>query len=334
MSENIDPQTPLGALAENVILERIFPRLPRATAALVGPGDDCAVIAAPDGRFVVTSDMMVQGPDFRLEYSTGHDLGVKAAATNLADVAAMGAHPTALVVSIAAPPSTPIGFMEEVADGFRDACEKLAPGCGVVGGDLSVSSVLTVSVTAFGNLEGREPVLRSGAQAGDVLAVAGELGLAAAGLAELFHGRSPREPLRSAQLAPTPPIASGVAAALAGATAGLDLSDSLALDAARIARASGVVLELESARLDPFVTRLSSLADLTPARATELVLTGGEDHALLMTFPATATLPSEFVVIGAVRALAPGEAPHLELGGSPLAETGWNPFSGWDGTTS
>src|SRR3954467_426207 len=90
----------LGSLGESAVLWRIFPRLPDATVALVGPGDDAAVLAAPDGRYVVTTDTMVHGPDFRLAWSTPHDLGWKAATTNLSDIAAMGAVPTALVVAL------------------------------------------------------------------------------------------------------------------------------------------------------------------------------------------------------------------------------------------
>jgi thiamine-monophosphate kinase len=134
----------LGSIGEASTLARIFPRLPPASAALVGPGDDAAVLAAPDGRYVVTTDMMIHGPDFRLAWSSAHDLGWKAAATNLADVAAMGAVPTGLVVALAAPADTDIGFLEQFADGLRDGCAVMAPGCGVVGGDLSVSPTLTI----------------------------------------------------------------------------------------------------------------------------------------------------------------------------------------------
>src|SRR5690554_5090486 len=168
----------LGAVGESAVLVRIFPRLPASTVTLVGPGDDAAVVAAPDGRFVVTTDMMIHGPDFRLAWSSPHDLGWKAAASNLADIAAMGATPTALVVAIAAPAGSPISLLEGIADGFRDGCSAMAPGCGVVGGDLSVSSALTIAVTAFGDLDGREPVMRSGASVGDQVAVSGDLGAA------------------------------------------------------------------------------------------------------------------------------------------------------------
>lgn len=307
----------VGGLGEGRTLARIFPRLPHADAALLGPGDDSAVIAAPDGRFVVTTDMMIHGPDFRLAWSTPHDLGFKAAASNLADVAAMGARPTALVVALAVPSTSPVSLVEGIADGFRDACALLAPGCGVVGGDLSVSDTLTLAVTAFGDLDGRAAVLRSGARVGDVVAVSGVLGHAAAGLRLLFeHGvtdaaelRS-REPLVEAQLAPRPPIGDGVLAALAGATSMLDLSDGLALDARRVATASGVALDLDSR-----------------AVGNREALDGGEDHSLLATFPAGTPLPGGFRAIGTVV-----EGEGVLVDGVPYeARGGWDPYEGWNG---
>src|SRR5690606_13802399 len=161
--------TTLGELGEGEVLRRIFPRLPHAPGTLLGPGDDAAVVAAPDGRVVATTDTMIHGPDVRLAWSSPFDLGWKAAATNLADVAAMGAVPTALRVALAAPNDPDIAVLDGIADGFREACAALAPTCGVVGGDLSVSSTLTIAVTALGDLEGRAPVLRSGARVGDVV---------------------------------------------------------------------------------------------------------------------------------------------------------------------
>jgi thiamine-monophosphate kinase len=312
----------LGGIGEGATLARIFPRLPAASSALLGPGDDSAVMSAPDGRYVVTTDMMIHGPDFRLAWSSAHHLGWKAAASNLADVAAMGAVPTGLVVALAAPAETAVSFLEEFADGLRDGCAAMAPGCGVVGGDLSVSATLTIAVTAFGDLEGRSPVLRSGARVGDVVAVSGVLGEASAALRLLFadgveHGepsaaaaaRLPRVSV-VAQLAPTPPIADGPLAAIAGATAMLDLSDGLALDARRLAAASGVALDL-------------SLAAVGSLEA----LTGGEDHSLLATFPAGAELPGGFRVIGRVVAGA-----GIRVDGVAFDERGgWDPYEDWNG---
>jgi thiamine-monophosphate kinase len=318
-----NPDT-LGGIGESATLARIFPRLPAASAQLLGPGDDAAVLAAPDGRFVVTTDMMIHGPDFRLAWSTGHDLGWKAAASNLSDIAAMGAVPTGLVVAIAAPVDTEVSFLEEIADGLRDGCAAMAPGCGVVGGDLSVSSVLTIAVTAFGDLEGRDPVLRSGARAGDTIAVSGTLGAAAAGLRLLFEAgvvegepdaraaaalRS-EHPEVSVQLTPTPPIADGRHAAIAGATSMIDLSDGLALDARRVAVASGVAFDLS-------------------ARAVGNGLTGGEDHSLLATFAPHVVLPGDFRPIGRVVG-----GTGVLVDGTPYdARGGWDPYEDWNGGT-
>ncbi|WP_084485631.1 thiamine-phosphate kinase [Humibacter albus] len=329
----------LAGVGEVATLRRVFPRLPQSAAAVVGPGDDAAVLAAPDGRYVVTTDMMIEGPDFRWAWSSPEDLGWKAAATNLSDVAAMGARPTALVVAIAAPARTPVAVLESVADGFRLACEALAPGCGVVGGDLSVSSAFTLAVTAFGDLEGRPPVLRSGARPGDVVALAGTMGLAATGLRALFtegvddDGEPDAE--RAADLAarvaevavqrrPMPPIAAGPTAAEAGSTAMLDVSDGLALDAGRIAEASGVRIDFSSAALGS-----------DPAAA----LAGGEDHALLACFPPSVALPEPFRAIGRVLAadadssdaagtgLGDGVA-RISVDGHPYAgAAGWDPYA-------
>jgi len=318
----------LAAQGEIAALARIIPRLGTADAALLGPGDDAAVLAAADGRFVVTTDLMVHGPDFRLAWSTPYELGWKAAATNLTDVAAMGARPTALVVAIAAPADTRVGVLEGVAEGLRASLDRLAPGAGVVGGDLSVSSVLTIAVTAFGDLEGRAPVLRSGARAGDVIAHAGTRGDAARGLALLFDEgtdasgepdasaaerlRAEHPQLIAAQLAPTPPVYAGVVAAAAGATAMLDVSDGLARDALRVARASGVDLDFSTDALGP---------------DPRLALAGAEDHGLLATFPAGVTVPPPFEVIG--RVIRGTGAVRVD--GVLAGAAGWDPYADWDG---
>lgn len=318
----------LADLTEGEVLAQIFPRLPQADTELLGPGDDAAVLTAADGRFVVTCDMMVQGPDFRLAWSTPHNLGWKAAATNLSDVAAMGARPTALVVAIAAPPSTPISVILGIADGLRDGCEALAPGCGVVGGDLSASDALTLSITAFGDLEGRAPVLRSGASVGDTVAHAGRLGDAGIGLGLLFRfgvdsdgvpSREHADALKTrhrrfvdAQLAPVPPIHLGTVAAAAGATAMMDVSDGLAIDAGRLARASAVGVDFDS----------DALGDRP-----ELALGGGEDHGLLATFPPGVALPAGFRRLGVVT----DDPGAVLVDAKPHAQGGWDPYLGWDG---
>lgn len=319
-----DPR--LGDLSEGRILRAILSRITPATHTILGPGDDAAVIAAPSGSVVATTDTLVHGPDFRLAWTSGYDLGWKAAAVNLADIAAMGALPTALLVALAIPRDLRLSFVERLADGFRDACAALAPGCAVVGGDLTTSDVLTVAVTALGDLEGREAVTRSGARPGDAVAVAGELGHAAHGLSILFdkfrEGGSPVsvDPARlasgesaalSAQLRPAPPIGLGRIAAIAGATSMMDVSDGLALDAGRLATASGVTLALSRAALGD-----------NPHRA----LMGGEDHALLATFP-DGVLPPGFRIIGEVR---PRGEDTVLCDEEPVEVLGWDPYRDWD----
>lgn len=335
----------VGDAGEREVLRRVLSQLAPANAAVVGPGDDSAVLRLA-GDLVVTSDTMIEGPDFRLawhaapESGGGFELGWKLAATNLSDVTAMGARAIGLTVSFACPRETPVALLEAISGGLTAACAELAPGCGVVGGDLSTAPVLMAAVTALGDLEGRMPVLRSGARVGDTVAYAGQLGLAGLGLALLFreatdaggvaHSRklgSLRERYAAAiaaQLAPVPPILAGIAAAEAGATAMLDVSDGLSLDASRIAEASVVTLALETDLLTAaFGTQQGQQVPL------ESMLTGGEDHGLLATFPPRVPLPPGFHMIGMVLD-SRGDARHetrLLLDGTPYAPRGWDPFT-------
>jgi thiamine-monophosphate kinase len=271
---------------------------------------------------------MIENHDFKLEWSTGFDLGYKAIATNVSDVAAMGARPTALVVAIALPSTTNISWLEAFADGLNAAITELAPGAEVVGGDIANSDLVFVSVTAHGDLDGREPVLRSGAKVGDVLAVAGTLGRAAAGLALLqsdTDAKSAFDDLVAIQLRPQPPVASGVAASLAGATSMLDISDGLARDAHRIAKASGVTIQINSKDLQGFEAGVEQAAMRLAVSASDWVRFGGEDHSLLATFPEGVVIPREFKPIGRVVE----QTDHLvTLDGIELQQNGWDSIRG------
>ena len=363
-------------LSEEQILERIVPLLPKGSATLLGPGDDAAVLAAPDGRFVVSTDVLVEDRHFRTRWSTGYDVGRRAAAQNLADIAAMGARPTALVTSLVVPGDTELDWVTGLARGLADGC---APaGAGAVGGDLSGGPCLVVSITVHGDLEGRAPVLRSGARPGDVVAHAGVRGWSAAGLALLEAGLvrttlSPAplevsdgvlledawERLVAAYLRPDPPLAAGVAAAEAGATSMLDISDGLLRDAERIARASGVRIDFDPGAFAADREAMRSAARAVAA-ATGLgdpgwgpgnadidgltgawVWAGGEDHGLLATFPAGTSLPAGWAAVGRVLELVEpdvaerGEAePGTEQGAPepPVTIAGRTPdtASGWD----
>ncbi|QIM18620.1 thiamine-phosphate kinase [Leucobacter coleopterorum] len=330
-----DQGSTVGELGESGVLQRVLAQLRPAMAATLGPGDDCAVMRL-QGELVVTSDTMVEGPDFRRAWHSGFELGWKLAATNLSDVAAMGARPIGLTVSLAVPRDTPVTLLEDIAAGLTAACEAMAPGCGVVGGDLGTAPVITAAVTALGDMEGHSPVTRSGAQPGDQLAYAGDLGLAGLGLSLLFahaieedgsaHGRSlaalwERHPeVLAAQLAPTPPIPLGVIAG-GSATAMMDVSDSLSVDAERLAQASGVAIRLDSRLLADAFGMQEAVS--VPIAA---MLAGGEDHGLLATFPDGATLPEGFHPIGYVIEQAVGDV-LLHLDEQPYESRGWDPYT-------
>jgi thiamine-monophosphate kinase len=288
----------VGALGEFGLVSAVVGRLDTTDDVLVGPGDDGALVRAPDQRVVATTDLLVEGRHFRRDWSSAHDIGRKAAAQSLADVAAMGARTTALLVGLGVPADLPSDWVLELADGLREECALV--GAAVAGGDVVRSDRVTLGVSALGDLAGWDPVLRSGARPGDVVAVAGRLGWAAAGLAVLSRGfRSPRA-LVEAHRHPEPPYELGPAAARAGATSMIDVSDGLVADAGHVAQASGVVIALDAGLL-PIEVPLSEAAGAFNLDPLAWVLGGGDDHALLATFPPDFWRPEGFVVVGVVQ---------------------------------
>jgi thiamine-monophosphate kinase len=323
------PLTGRGDLADTVrvvgefgVIARVVARAGSAAVADVGPGDDAAVLRVPDGRVVATTDVLVEGRHFRRDWSSAEDVGHKAAAANLADVAAMGGVATALLVGLACPADTPTAWLEGVAAGMAAECAPL--GAAVVGGDTVASApdsgAVVLSVTALGDLGGRAPVLRSGARPGDVLAVTGRLGWSACGLAVLRRGFSSPMAAVAAHRRPAPPYAAGPVAADAGATAMCDVSDGLLADAGHLADASGVVVDVDRAALvRTMLEPPGPMQQVAAAFGTDplsWVLTGGEDHALLATFPPGAALPDGWTVIGEVREGAAG----VTVSGEPAAD--------------
>jgi thiamine-monophosphate kinase len=275
---------------------------------VVGPGDDAAVLRAPDSRVVATTDMLIEGRHFRRDWSSAADIGHKAAARNLADIAAMGAVPTALLIGFAGPGHLAVAWVTELAAGIAAECA--AAGAVVAGGDTSSAERVLLAITALGDLGGREPVTRDGARPGDIVAVTGALGSAAAGLALLAAGLADEAGpglagLVGAHRRPRPPYAAGPEAAARGATSMIDVSDGLVADLGHVALASGVRIELETGLLatEPLarVSALRQAADVlgTPAWV-RWVLTGGDDHALVATFPATVTPPAGWTTAGTV----------------------------------
>ncbi len=293
----------LATVGEFGVIAEVTDGRVQPAGTLLGPGDDAAVVAAPDGRVVASTDVLVDGVHFRLDWSTPDQVGRKAAAQNLADIAAMGAVPTALLVGLACPPETALSTLHALADGLW--AEAGVVGVGVVGGDLTSAPALVLSITALGSLEGREPVTRAGARPGDQVALCGRIGWSAAGLAVLARGfRSPGAVV-GAHRVPEPPYAAGPQAARAGATAMIDVSDGLLADLGHVAAASGVSIDVATGRL-PVPQRLVEVGSALGLDPLHWLLTGGEDHALAATFAPDVTLPEGWLVIGTVDAGEPG----------------------------
>ncbi|WP_328339177.1 thiamine-phosphate kinase [Micromonospora sp. NBC_00421] len=279
------------------LIDRVTARLTYGSSCLLGPGDDAAVVAAPDRRVVASTDVLVEGRHFRRDWSSARDVGHRAAAANLADIAAMGATPTALLVALCIPADLDTAWVEELADGL--AAEAALVEAGVVGGDMSASATLTIAVTALGDLGGRPPVVRSGARPGDVVALAGRTGWAAAGLTVLSRGfRTPRL-LVEAYRRPEVPYPAGPEAARLGATAMIDVSDGLLADLGHLAKASGVGVDL---RRDAFELprQMRDAAQALGVDPYTWILAGGDDHALVATFPQAVALPQSWRVVGRV----------------------------------
>lgn len=341
---------------EAAILARILPHLGRGPAVELGPGDDAAVVRLPSPRLVVTTDTLVEGHDFLPAATTAAWIGHKAAVQNLADVAAMGARPSALVVALSAPTTTPVAVFEELMGALARRAE--ADGTSVVGGDLGRAAQLTVTVTALGALEeGRSAVTRTGARPGDVLAVgAPRLGRSAAGLALILgerarvggtdlvpHGpeavdgsaagsvpvlRDIADPSAAALVrwhdAPDPDLTLGWGAGR-GAHAMMDLSDGLVRDGGRIAAASRVTLDLDATALGPDVEQLAGLAAELGADPWAWVLHGAEEHAMLAAF-APGEVPAGFRPIGQAHEPGP-DGPAVLLDGAPIDGEGWDHFA-------
>ncbi|HEV2374981.1 MAG TPA: thiamine-phosphate kinase [Streptosporangiaceae bacterium] len=312
----------ISDLGEFGFIADITARLPGNEAVVLGPGDDAAVVAVPYGRVVATTDLLLEGRHFRRDWSGPADIGAKAAARNLADVAAMGAVPLALLVGFAAPPDLALAWARELVAGL--AQEGARGGAAVVGGDVSSAQTVMLAVTALGELGGREPVTRAGARPGDLLAVAGVLGHSAAGLALLSAGLADPGSLVAAHRRPQPPYQAGPQAALLGATAMIDISDGLVGDLRHVADASAVLIDIDTASLPTGGALAQAASVLRQAGPLDWVLAGGEDHALAATFPPGTSLPGDWTVIGRVLG---GHGVTVD-GATFQRSGGWDHFAG------
>ena len=290
------PTATLADVGEFGLVDALAQLFPQGEPVLLGPGDDAAVVACSDGRVVISTDLHVDTRHFRRDWATGVEIGHKVAAANLSDLNAMGGVATALTVGLAAPADTPAAWALELAQGIAEECELV--GASVVGGDLTSADQVMVAITAIGGVTG-EPVRRSGARPGDVVAIAGRQGWAAGGLAVLARGfRSPRA-LVEAYKRPAPPYAAGPQAAAAGATAMIDVSDGLLADVGHIAAASGVAVDITSGAFE-IAEPMQAVGAALGADPMRFVLAGGDDHALVATFPPGTALPSGWSLIGVV----------------------------------
>lgn len=246
---------------------------------MIGPGDDAAVFSPGSHPIAVTTDALVEGVHFRLDWLDAEELGERAAIVNLSDLAAMGARPLYILAAIAAAPDTPVQLLDGILDGCARASEWA--GAALIGGNLASARDLSITVTALGEIPGAR-LSRTGALPGDDLVVTGALGGAAAAVARWKSGKTPSEALRRSWARPTARIEAGLALAAAGAHAAIDVSDGLLADLGHLCAASGVGAEIERDRLP----RCAEVATLDAAGA-DFAASGGEDYELLAACPPT-----------------------------------------------
>ncbi|MCM0619674.1 thiamine-phosphate kinase [Nocardioides bruguierae] len=312
------PGATVADAGEFGLISRMVDLFEMGEHVLVGPGDDAALLRIRKGHVVVSTDLMVEGRHFRREWCDGADVGRRAAAQNISDVNAMGGRAHSLTVGLAAPADLPLAWALDLARGFAEECRLV--GASIVGGDVTRADQVVVSVTVLGTCT-VAPVLRSGARPGDVLALAGRQGWAAAGLAVLGRGfRSPRAVVE-AYRHPEPPYEAGPAAAEGGATALIDVSDGLLAEAGHLAEASEVAIDVRTADLD-VAEPVAAVGAALGSDPLQLVLSGGDDHALLATFPPGVGLPEGFHAIGTV---AEGSGVTVD-GGAWEGAPGWTHF--------
>lgn len=307
-------------LGEFALIDRITARAARTDAVQVGVGDDAAVLRL-DGDLAVSTDTMVEDVHFRRSWSSAEDVGRKAVAACVADAEAMGAIPRGIVISLALPSSTEAAWVDGFSDGVWQEAERA--GVALVGGDLTSAPIIVVTVTVLADQCGRPPVTRAGARPGQVVAMVGRLGWAAAGLTVLTRGfRSPAAVV-IAHRVPEVPYGQGRIAADAGAGAMIDISDGLLADLGHVSRASGVRIDLDSNAFEIAEPQQAVAAAVGGGDPVVFQLTGGDDHALVATFD-PAAVPEGWTVLGRV---LPGDPAVLVDGAEPDLETvGWKHF--------
>ncbi|HEX2058316.1 MAG TPA: thiamine-phosphate kinase [Actinomycetota bacterium] len=306
------------------MIELVTSHLPSPPANELWTGDDAALVTLPTAAALVTTDVLVEGQDFDLSYCEGGDVGWKALAVNVSDLAAMAGRPTHGVATLALPPDTPVILVDEIARGLAAAARRWD--VAVVGGDVSAASEISLGVTLLGVPATKRVVTRRGARPGDLVCVTGSIGGSWGGLHLLRSGRGDAAAdLVERHLRPQARVDEGRRLSDVGATAMIDVSDGLAVDLTRLMRASGTgcVVDPAAVPLDPGLRALGLRED-------ELVrgaILGGEDFELLATLPSYADLVAEVTVVGEVtqdQSLRFGEIDLEDLG----REHGWDHLRG------
>ena len=291
----------LADLGELGFVTKILSQINAAKISGVGveipAGDDAAVIGTEGSSLALSVDMYAEGKHFRTDWSTGIEIGRRCAAASMADVCAMGAQPAGVLLAIGMPGSTTSHWAGEFLAGFMEEAD--SAGAVVLGGDVSDCENIVISVTAIGHLLSGTALARSGAGAGDTVGICGRSGMAAAGLRVLQRGlRSPRI-LVDAFRVPNIDYSAGARAAKSGATSMIDISDGLVADLEHIARGSGVCIELDTKKI-AVPEELVSTAAAFGVDPMGWILAGGDDHAIVATFPPKKRMPRGFTAIGKV----------------------------------
>lgn len=329
----------LSDIGEGGLIELLRSRIAAGEGVRIGPGDDTALVETAS-LTLATADAMIEGIHFEIGLSSAAEVGYKALATNVSDIAAMGGVPRYALVSLGAPASTPVVTLEALYDGLGE-CARVF-GVSIIGGDTVGSERLIVSVAVLGDAGPSGVVSRGGARAGDVVCVTGSVGGAAAGLwllraaheddrAVALLDRFPA--LVAAHRRPTPRVREGLAAAAAGATAMIDVSDGLAADVVHMCDAAGLGVEIRAASV-PMADGITDVAAWAGADRNRLALGGGDDYELAIAIPAAqvhaladALAPTSVTPIGE---LVGDDRVLIEPDGarSPLAGLGWDHFGG------
>jgi thiamine-monophosphate kinase len=320
------PGSALGGGAEFDRIRQIVQVLGARAGAI---GDDCVVVPEGDGALVLSTDLSVEQVHFRTDWLTWREIGYRAAAGALSDLAAAGASATGVLVSLGGPAAAPGDAAADMMAGVGDACGTV--GAVVLGGDLSRASEWVINVTVVGRAV--RPVTRSGARTHDQLWVSGHLGGARAALSSWLAGREPAPAARRSFASPQPRIALGQQLAAVGAVAMIDLSDGLGGDAAHLAAASLSRLEIDLALL-PLHPDVEAAAAREGVAPEIFAGRGGEDYELLVALPhdftpdAASRLTEETgVSLTRIGRVVTGRGVTFRLGGEEVRLSGYDHFA-------